>query len=225
MKMKVEALSVFFLGMICANTALAQAGQWYSNVGPGSYGNGPSLGFEIDGASGYSVTDSFTMTGATNNLYGASFVEEVSTGDTPTSVSWAITTAAFDGTVEASGTDASLTGSYIGSAYGTFAIYQESISIPLLPLGPGTYWLQLDNATTAQSGQAFWDESDGPSAAVENYYGVYYASTAYPTYNMTGSETFKIQVPEGGAGALYLLLGGVSCLAAMFFRARNHSAA
>jgi hypothetical protein len=226
MKMKFEALSVLFLGMVCANTALGQAGQWYSNVGPGSYGNGPSVGFEIDGASGYSVTDSFIMTGTTNNVYGFSFVEEVISGDTPSSVSWAITTAAFGGTVEASGASVSLTGPYLSTnaGYGV-DIFQESVSFPLLPLGPGTYWLQLDNATTAQSGPAYWDESDGPSAAQQNISGVYYLSTWDPANLMTGSETFIIQVPEGGAASLYLLLGGASCLVAMFFRSRSRSAA
>jgi len=37
-------------------------------------------------------------------------------------------------------------------------------------------------------------------------------------------EFFKMEVPEGGSAALYLLLAGVSCLGAIFFRSRGHRA-
>lgn len=39
---------------------------------------------------------------------------------------------------------------------------------------------------------------------------------------LSGNEMFQL-VPEGGAALLYLLLAGVSCFGAMFFRSRNQS--
>jgi hypothetical protein len=137
------------------------------------------------------------------------------------SVDWAITTAAFGGTTEASGMATGLLNTFITSFpedY-NYDIDQESISIPELPLSAGTYWLQLSSAATAGGNDAFWDESDGPSNAQQNYYGTYLQGAQ--DGSMAGSETFQIIfTPEPSS---FLLLGSallvLGALARRRFRA------
>ncbi|MGP8083128.1 MAG: PEP-CTERM sorting domain-containing protein [Terracidiphilus sp.] len=209
--MKSGFLSVALLSLAIAAVP-ASSSTLYSNVGPGSYGNGPSIAFNIN--DGYAITNSFTL-GPNTSIGGADFVAWVTSGDLLTNVDWSITTVAFGGTTEAYGLGTSVSSSYLGTNSDYGLDYDlVTFSIPDLTLATGTYWLQLGNAVTAQSGSAYWDESDGPSAAVQNYYGSYYAGTG--DGSMSGSETFDILTPE--PSSLLLLASGLAGLAATLRR-------
>lgn len=86
-------------------------------------------------------------------------------GDTPLTVDWTISTAPDGGgTVEGSASGVSFTNTFFTSSYG-YDIYNSSFTVSDLSLAAGTYYLELTNATSAQSGPVYWDINSGPSAA------------------------------------------------------------
>jgi hypothetical protein len=191
--MKIGDLAVSFLSVVCAIAALPAYADsaLYSNVGPGSYGNGTDGAYYING--GYAVTDSFAL--SQNSLVsGVTFALWLSPGDTLTSVDWAITPDPFGGTPEASGTATVFSNTYITSWFGSYDIDRESIALPNLPLSAGTYWFQLANAVSAGGNSVSWDESDGPSIAQQTWYGNEFQQTS--DSSMAGSETFTFTTPE-----------------------------
>jgi opacity protein-like surface antigen len=188
--------------------------------------NGTIVGWTI--SSSFSVADSFTLL-SSETLNSVSFGAWVSPGDTEETVDWAIVDDPADcssGTscspVEASGAGAALTPTF-DSTNSVYNVDTDTFSLPDVVLGPGTYWLALYNATTADSGTLYWDENDGPSEAWENVVG--YLTPANSNSNCTTggstgycSESFTIfdtgsAVPEPGTVALggfgLLLLGGL----------------
>jgi len=179
-----------------------------------SYSNGPINGtvdaWTIASGSNYSVTDSFTLGNATT-------VTSFSAGlwlfpsDSPTSISWAITTlpdfSGIGGTAANSGTGTIGAGTLSNlflytNGYG-YDLYTSTVTGLNVSLGSGTYYLELFNATTSLGQYIYWDENDGQSAAYENSLG------------SIGSEAFTINpsatTPEPGTmlmfgtGALGLL--------------------
>ena len=69
------------------------------------------------------------------------------------------------------------------------------LTIPV-GLGPGTYWLTLQNANDAFGSGVLWDQNSGPSSAFENFLGT------------IPSETFQIlggggTTPEPGSIMLF----------------------
>ena len=69
-------------------------------------------------------------------------------GDTALTVDWSITSDAFVGTTYGSGT-VSLSSSFISSNQYGYDIDQLSATGLNVALGAGTYWLNLQNATTS----------------------------------------------------------------------------
>jgi hypothetical protein len=138
----------------------------YSNSGPGSYN---TTAWNISSGYGYaySVSDSFTLS-STSTITGADFAVWLIPGDSLSSVDWSIGSSAFGGT---SATAATTNDGQIASSFAAEAgydIYGESISIPSLTLGPGTYWFTLQEASATDGDPVYWDESDGPSSAQQS---------------------------------------------------------
>jgi hypothetical protein len=189
--------------------------------------NGELNAFSIDIAGGFSVADSFTL-GSNSNVNGVGFAVWVISGETPTTVDWAITTSPFSGVI-ASGTSASLTGNDLGTnGTGIFDVFNESLSGLNVDLAAGNYWLQFSNAGVSTAGDpVYWDENDGPSQAFQTPNG-----TAASDYSLvgglggscptcSGSETFEVlgSVPE--PGTVTMLLSGFLLASPALYKARR----
>ncbi len=148
------------------------------------YDNGPVNG-TVDAWTinfGYVVSDTFTLSYGTT-VTGFDFYVWAYPGDTPTGVDWSITSDEFGGSVYGSGT-ASLSSTYISSNQYGDDIDRESASIMGVALGAGTYWLNLQNATTIQGNPLYWDENSGPSSASESAVG----TIASEAFDVTGTN-------------------------------------
>jgi hypothetical protein len=211
-KMKKSAvLSVLVLGLATALAAAPASADTtlYDNTGPTSNGGDTGNGaFALD--YGYVVTDSFTLS-SSSTVTSANFLIWLYPGDTLSNVDWSIGTSAFDTSLGAATATTSSLGQTNSGVFGSYNVYDESISIPSLSLGAGTYWFTLQNANTGGY-PAFWDVSNGASSAVNNILG------AVP------SETFQILGTEGGTTVTpepssFLLLGsGLAGLAGLLKR-------
>jgi hypothetical protein len=159
----------------------------------------------------FAITDSFTLS-QTSTITAADFGIWLGSGESLTSVEWAITTAAFGGTTEASGTANPTAGSLI-TTYSVpsdpptiYDIYTETFSIPTLTLGPGTYYFQLGDAVSTTTPRitypVAWDESGGPSTAYQ-YQDPGTVSVGGETFDILGTEDVAA-TPEPGS---FLLLG------------------
>jgi uncharacterized repeat protein (TIGR03803 family) len=136
------------------------------------YDNGPANG-TVDAWTinfGYVVANSFTV-GSGGTVSGFDFYVWAYPGDTPISVDWSITSQSLGGgTVYGSGT-AQATSTFISSNQYGYDIDKVSVTGLNVALGSGTYWLNLQNATTSFGDPLFWDENSGPSQAAQNAVG------------------------------------------------------
>jgi hypothetical protein len=126
-------------------------------------------------------------------------------------VDWAITSTPF-GTVLASGTALDPASTFVNSTKTgvSYTIYSEKFSLPSLSLGAGTYWFELQNAQTAESGPAFWDQNT--SMLNTNTVAVQYENGSFAS-NLPG-ESFTLFAPAPEPATLALAcLGPVVLLA------------
>jgi hypothetical protein len=142
---------------------------------------------------GFSVADSFTLSSASTIT---SFTAGLwlSPGDKPTGTDWAIVSLGSptlfpNGTLWAGGTAAAFSNVYFGISptYG-YDLYNSTVSGLSVSLNPGTYYLELFNATTSIGNPVYWDENDGPSTAYENEIGLLNGSSN----PAGGSQAFTI---------------------------------
>ena len=197
---------IYLLTLVVATAFLlstpASAGVLYDN-GPI---NGGILGWTIN--FGFAVADSFTLTG-TSTLTGVANVGLwLSPGDSPVSLDWGIS-AAPDYTQSLGGgtVDPTITVWCSGCGSEYYDIYSASFSLPNLVLGPGTYYLSLQNGVTSTEGNPlYWDDNNGLSVAYENTIGPLADFDGFPGSN---SSSFQILgdtsgVPEPASTAMFL---------------------
>jgi hypothetical protein len=123
-------------------------------------------GAQING--GFEVTDSFVLSSNALVTGVSNFGLWVYTPDVPATVDWIISTAPDGGgTVEASGAGVGLTTAFFETV-GNRDIYTSSFSTGGVTLSAGTYYLELLNATSVNSGAVFWDINGGSSSADTN---------------------------------------------------------
>lgn len=137
------------------------------------YTNGPING-TVDAwpiSAGAIVSDTFTVLGEGASLGALSFGAWLFPGDVLQTVEVSITsdplnggTQYFDGVVGLSQSDCG------GNQYG-YLVCTEAGNFSLNNLSPGTYWINLQNATVDTGGPAYWDENSGPSLAMETSVG------------------------------------------------------
>jgi hypothetical protein len=115
---------------------------------------------------GFSVSNSFTLTNA-SSLTGVQLGLWSRPGDVPTSVDWSIGTEEESSDL-ASGTDASLSSVFQFTNGYHFDIYESSFSLEEM-LGPGTYWLTIQNGVSGRGGDlVYWDQDDDSSTAFQD---------------------------------------------------------
>ena len=200
------ALILGLAGAIASAPAFADS-VLYDNTTSNSYGP--------DGATYLcpnQITDSFTLSGPAV-VDAATFPIWVRSGDSVASVSWEITSQPFGGSTLAAGDATSLPNTPVFPDYHSseFDILQESVSIPDLTLGPGTYWFEISDLTSKIYSAGYWDNSFGTSTAYQNN----------PS-NAIQSESFQIlgatdaAIPE--PSSFLLLASGLAGLAGMVRR-------
>jgi hypothetical protein len=128
---------------------------------------------------GFSVSDSFTLSGTTT-ITGADFGVWLSPGDVVKTVDWCITNSAFCGDTLATTSTVSLgpadecDGGSCNLGTNAFGYNIESLKFSFgggIVLGAGTYYLTLQNAVANSGNAVYWDENSGPSVAAENLVG------------------------------------------------------
>jgi hypothetical protein len=163
------------------------------------YDNGPINGnvqaYTIN--FGFSVSDSFTFSNPVFGFSSATVGLWVFAGDTPLTVDWSIGTTFFGSNI-ASGTSGLANTFDFTNGFG-YDIYSSTFSLNGPTPLPGTYYLTLQNATSAEGNPVFWDQNSGPSQAMDSSLG------------SVPSETFLITAGSDAAGspepASFLLLG------------------
>ena len=199
-------------------------GTLYSN-GPAS----PTDNFAWAINFGHTVSNSFTLSGA-STVTGFSFGVWVFPGDVPLTIDWSITSAEFGGTTFGSGT-ASVSASFLWTngtnpalcGGGSCDVDEVTVATSNVNLASGVYWLNLDNAVTAQGNPMMWEQNNGvgcsptdpptwcTSLASENTVGAI-GSEDPDIYGYTNSS----EAPE--PGSLTLLGSGVLTLASLLRR-------
>ena len=178
MKLRIASLSLLALCLtLAAVPAMAQV----------IYDNGPVNG-TTDAWTinfGFVVSDTFNVPANGTTVTGASFAMWLIEGDNLETAELSITsgenggTSFFDQTVNFTQSGCSL------NQY-TYDVCTESTSSFFSQtLNSGTYWLNLQNAVTADGEPVYWDENSGPSSASGNLYGTI-PSEAFTVLGGTG---------------------------------------
>jgi hypothetical protein len=194
-----------FLAVASAAAALALgvAGAAHAAV---LYTNGPIdgtvVGWTIN--DGLAVEDSFTLS-STSTITGVEFGAWVNQGDQPLTVDWGIETSP---TFADQGT-AALSTTFLDTNSQGFDVYQADFSVPSVTLGPGTYWLALQNGVAQAGNLMFWDQNSGPSSAVDNSQD----SFTSESFSILG-DSVGASVPEPATWAMLVLGVGMIGFAA-----------
>jgi hypothetical protein len=168
------------------------------------YDNGPTNG-NTDAWTinfGFIVSDSFNVTQGNNtSVTGMSFAAWMAPGDVLDSAEVSITSSENGGTSYFDQTVNFTQIGCIGNEFG-YNVCTETASFNGPTLINGTYWVNLQNASSAAGDPVYWDENSGPSQASES------------TVGTIPSESFTIQgdinipppacfQPEGNLQVLY----------------------
>ena len=183
----------------------------------GTNGSPPSpLGGALTINLGLAVTDSFVIT-TPSIVTGVGFWTAAFPGATPLTVDWRITSSAFSGSTLAQGT-ASVNYKFLYNPGNYYDIGSDIILLPSVGLTPGTYWLQLENASVT-GGQPccgdvnppnalYWLIDKGPSQAFQTVTGAQpsesfevFGTPTVPPCTFSLSPTGQTFGAQGGPGS------------------------
>ncbi len=193
--------SIFTLVLVLAASSASAQSDLYNN-GPI---NGDYDAWTIN--EGFAVSDSFTLTAGSSSLNGLSFGAWLAQpGDVLESVDVSITSSEFGGTTYF---DQTVSFTQTNCQTGSFGlpVCTETGSFPVVQLGPGTYWLNLQNAVVNNGDPVYWDENSGagctspgcPSLASESSVG----SIPSESFTILGSSSSGGSTPEPGSLLLF----------------------
>jgi hypothetical protein len=140
-------------------TSAASAQSLYTDA-PLAYDQPPPYlyGFEIN--NGASADNTFTLT-APSTITSISFVNFTDPGSTTSNVDWTISSGDFTGTLAsntAAVTDSFISDYSVGSPGTEYEFSTGTFSTTPVTLSAGTYYLQLSNATSTDSGPVYWQD-------------------------------------------------------------------
>jgi PEP-CTERM motif-containing protein len=188
LKMRIASLSLLALCLtLAAVPAMAQV----------VYDNGPING-NTDAwniAFGFIVSDTFTVANDGTQITGFNMADWLIPGDTVISAELSITSGENGGTSFFDQTVNFTQGGCTGNSFG-FSVCQESTTFSGPTLNAGTYWINLQNASSTLGQSVFWDENSGASSASENELGT------------IPSEAFTVLGTGGGGSSSSSSSGG-----------------
>jgi len=189
MKLRIVSLSLLVLCLtLVAVPVLAQT----------VYSNGPTNG-NVDAWTinfGFVVSDTFNVGSNNTTITGLDFAVWFENPSTLNSVELSITsgenggTSYFDQTLNVS------QGGCVSNQFGD-PVCNESASFNGPTLNSGTYWLNLQNAQTADGEPVYWDENSGPSSASESAVGTI-PSESFTVLGSEGSTTTSTSTTTTG---------------------------
>jgi hypothetical protein len=203
LKLRIASLTLLILALVAIP---AMADTLYDNGAINGNVDAWTINF------GYAVSDTFTLAND-SVVNGLSFGAWLFPGDTAITAEVSITSAELGGT---SYFDQTVTFSQTGcttNGYG-YNVCTETGSFTGVALGAGTYWVNLQNASTPSGDPIYWDENSGPSQASENSIGTI-PSEAFTVLG-TSSTTTPTGTPE--PSSIMLLGSGILGLAGVLRR-------
>lgn len=201
MKTRFSLVNVVTLLWLVLNVASPASAQTLYENGPI---NGHVIAWTIN--NGFWVSDSFTLANPNTTISGFSFGAWLLPGDALESAEVSITQFPLSGNTYFDGT-VNFTASGCFENFQGFNVCAEAGLFNGPTLNAGTYWLNLQNAVTADGNPVYWDENNGvgchslgcPSQAVEGSVG----TIPSESFSILGSQSGTGTTPEPTSLALF----------------------
>jgi len=186
------------------------------------YDNGPTNG-NTDAWTinfGFITSDSFNVSQGNNtSITGMSFAAWMAPGDVLDSAEVSITSSENGGTSYFDQIVSFTQSGCIGNEFG-YNVCTETASFNGPALNSGTYWLNLQNASSAAGDPMYWDENSGPSQASQNDVGTIpsesftiLGSSTTTTSSTTFIDSYSCPPPQNGFHDLHDFGNGSSGVA------------
>jgi len=209
LKLRIASLTLLLVAL-AAVPAMAQV----------VYSNGPTNG-NTDAWTvnfGFTVSDTFTTTLANTQITGVTFAAWMAPGDILDSAEISITSSEAGGTSYFDQTVNFTQAGCVGNQYGYNVCNESSTFTGPVLASAGSYWLNIQNASSAAGDPVYWDENSGPSSASENTVGTIPSEsfTVLGTQTTTTTTTTTGTTPE--PSSILLLGSGILGLAGVLRR-------
>ena len=209
MKLRIASLTLLLVALV-AVPVMAQD----------IYDNGPTNG-NTDAWTvnfGFTVSDTFTTTLANTQITGVTFAAWMAPGDILDSAEISITSSEAGGTSYFDQTVNFTQAGCVGNQYGYNVCNESSTFTGPVLASAGSYWLNIQNASSAAGDPVYWDENSGPSSASENTVGTIPSEsfTVLGTQSTTTTTTTTGTTPE--PSSILLLGSGILGLAGVLRR-------